>query len=87
MIQGSEQCDGGAAVPVLAAEAERAWVRNTLIRLTVVATSCRLRDAVRGWQLPNITAGVAVHSLRAARPAIGFAEKENSYEDPRSTPC
>ena len=29
----------------------------------------RLRDAVRGWALPNVDAGVAVHSLRAARPA------------------
>ncbi len=29
----------------------------------------RLRDAVRGWQLPGVAAGVAVHSLRAAAPA------------------
>jgi formimidoylglutamate deiminase len=29
----------------------------------------RLRDAVRGWALPQVSAGVAVHSLRAARPA------------------
>ena len=28
----------------------------------------RLRDAVRGWALPQVRAGVAVHSLRAARP-------------------
>jgi formimidoylglutamate deiminase len=27
----------------------------------------RLRDAVRGWALPHVDAGVAVHSLRAAR--------------------
>lgn len=35
---------------------------------TDVARVLRLRDAVRGWGLPNVTAGVAVHSLRAARP-------------------
>jgi formimidoylglutamate deiminase len=28
----------------------------------------RLRDAIRGWALPQVAAGVAVHSLRAARP-------------------
>jgi formimidoylglutamate deiminase len=35
---------------------------------TDVARVLRLRDTVRGWGLPTITAGVAVHSLRAARP-------------------
>ena len=35
---------------------------------TDVARVLRLRDTVRSWQLPNITAGVAVHSLRAAGP-------------------
>ena len=29
----------------------------------------RLRDQIRGWQLPLVQAGVAVHSLRAAKPA------------------
>ncbi len=36
---------------------------------TDVARVLRLRDAVRSWALPNVGAGVAVHSLRAARPA------------------
>ena len=27
-----------------------------------------MRDAIRAWRLPQVTAGVAVHSLRAARP-------------------
>ncbi|WP_291158345.1 formimidoylglutamate deiminase [Gemmatimonas sp. UBA7669] len=27
-----------------------------------------LRDVVRGWRLPQVTAGVAIHSLRAATP-------------------
>jgi formimidoylglutamate deiminase len=33
-----------------------------------VARVLRLRDAVRGWGLPGVWAGVAVHSLRAAAP-------------------
>ena len=36
---------------------------------TSAARLLRLRDAVRGWQLPGVAAGVAVHSLRAAAPA------------------
>ncbi len=31
-----------------------------------VARVLRLRDAVRSWNLPNVHAGVAIHSLRAA---------------------
>ena len=27
-----------------------------------------MRDTIRAWRLPHVTAGVAVHSLRAARP-------------------
>ncbi len=34
---------------------------------TDVDAVLRLRDAVRGWALPQVGAGVAVHSLRAAR--------------------
>jgi formimidoylglutamate deiminase len=29
----------------------------------------RLRDTVRGWHLPQVDAGVAIHSLRAAEPS------------------
>ena len=36
---------------------------------TDVARVLRLRDTVRSWQLPQVDAGVAVHSLRAAAPA------------------
>ncbi len=36
---------------------------------TDVQRVLRLRDAVRGWRLPGVGAGVAVHSLRAAAPA------------------
>jgi formimidoylglutamate deiminase len=35
---------------------------------TDVATVLAQRDAIRAWGLPQVTAGVAVHSLRAARP-------------------
>ena len=33
-----------------------------------VARVLRLRDAIRSWQLPAVSAGVAIHSLRAAAP-------------------
>jgi formimidoylglutamate deiminase len=36
---------------------------------TDVARVLRLRDTVRSWNLPNVDAGVAIHSLRAAAPA------------------
>ncbi len=35
---------------------------------TNVESVLSLRDAIRAWHLPQVTAGVAVHSLRAARP-------------------
>jgi formimidoylglutamate deiminase len=35
---------------------------------TDVQTVLTMRDAIRAWRLPQIDAGVAVHSLRAARP-------------------
>ncbi|MBA4177479.1 MAG: formimidoylglutamate deiminase [Leptothrix sp. (in: Bacteria)] len=35
---------------------------------TTVDSVLKLRDAVRAWHLPHVDAGVAVHSLRAARP-------------------
>ncbi len=36
---------------------------------TDAARVLRLRDRVRGWKLPHVDAGVAIHSLRAATPA------------------
>ena len=33
-----------------------------------VARVLRLRDTIRGWRLPAVSAGVAIHSLRAAHP-------------------
>ena len=35
---------------------------------TDVQTVLAMRDAIRAWRLPQVTAGVAVHSLRAVRP-------------------
>ncbi len=35
---------------------------------TNVDSVLKMRDAIRGWQLPQVAAGVAMHSLRAARP-------------------
>lgn len=35
---------------------------------TNVQSVLSLRDAIRAWRLPDVSAGVAVHSLRAARP-------------------
>ena len=42
----------------------------------------RLRDTVRGWALPQVGAGVAVHSLRAARPASVHALARALHGDP-----
>ncbi len=36
---------------------------------TTVDSVLKLRDGIRAWRLPHVDAGVAVHSLRAARPA------------------
>ena len=36
---------------------------------TTVDSVLAMRDAIRAWGLPRVTAGVAVHSLRAASPA------------------
>ena len=53
---------------------ERAGFQQPLLREdqrrfgTDVARVLRLRDTVRRWNLPNVSAGVAVHSLRAAAP-------------------
>lgn len=35
---------------------------------TTVQSVLSMRDTIRAWRLPQVTAGVAVHSLRAARP-------------------
>jgi formimidoylglutamate deiminase len=42
----------------------------------------RLRDAVRAWALPQVGAGVAVHSLRAARPESIHALADALRGDP-----
>ena len=51
---------------------ERAGFKQPQLRFdqrrfaTDVARVLRLRDAIRSWNLPHVSAGVAIHSLRAA---------------------
>ena len=49
---------------------------------TDVARVLRLRDAVRGWRLPHVSAGVAVHSLRAAAAESIHELARCCYGDP-----
>ncbi len=64
----------GMGLTILPVLYERAGFAQATLRedqrrfATDVARVLRLRDTVRSWRLPNISAGVAVHSLRAARP-------------------
>jgi formimidoylglutamate deiminase len=51
----------GFSQPVLRAD-QRRFAAN-------VSRVLRLRDTIRGWQLPRVDAGVAIHSLRAAAAA------------------
>jgi formimidoylglutamate deiminase len=66
--------DTGMGLTILPVLYERAGFAQPTLRAdqrrfaTDVERVLRLRDAVRGWALPHIDAGVAIHSLRAARP-------------------
>lgn len=66
--------DVGMGLTLLPVLYERAGFAKPTLRedqrrfATDVGRVLRLRDAVRGWRLPHVEAGVAVHSLRAARP-------------------
>jgi formimidoylglutamate deiminase len=66
--------EAGIGLTVLPVLYERAGFAHDTLRddqrrfATTVERVLRLRDAVRGWALPIVDAGVAVHSLRAARP-------------------
>lgn len=66
--------DVGMGLTLLPVLYERAGFARPTLRedqrrfATSVERVLRLRDAVRGWRLPEVDAGVAVHSLRAARP-------------------
>ncbi len=67
--------DTGMGLTLLPVLYERAGFAQPQLRAdqrrfaTNVARVLRLRDTVRGWRLPGVAAGVAVHSLRAAAPA------------------
>ncbi len=64
----------GIGLTILPVLYERAGFSQPLLRddqrrfATDVARVQTLRETVRGWKLPNIDAGVAIHSLRAATP-------------------
>ncbi len=67
--------DTGMGLTLLPVLYERAGFAQPQLRAdqrrfaTDVQRVLRLRDAVRGWRLPGVAAGVAIHSLRAAAPA------------------
>ncbi len=67
--------DTGMGLTILPVLYERAGFAQPALRddqrrfATDVRRVLQLRDSVRGWKLPNVDAGVAIHSLRAASPA------------------
>ena len=67
--------DTGMGLTLLPVLYERAGFQQPLLRADQrrfaadVQRVLRLRDAVRGWKLAGVEAGVAMHSLRAAAPA------------------
>jgi formimidoylglutamate deiminase len=66
--------DAGIGLTLLPVLYERAGFTQPALRddqrrfATSVDSVLKMRDTIRGWRLPQIDAGVAVHSLRAARP-------------------
>lgn len=47
-----------------------------------VASVLAIRDAVRNWKMPRVSAGVAIHSLRAASPEAIHQLVESCADDP-----
>jgi formimidoylglutamate deiminase len=66
--------DVGIGLTLLPVLYERAGFTQPVLRddqrrfATSVDSVLKMRDTIRGWRLPHVSAGVAVHSLRAARP-------------------
>ena len=66
--------DTGMGLTILPVLYQRAGFMQPALRAdqrrfeTDVARVMQLRDTVRGWALPHVDAGVAIHSLRAATP-------------------
>jgi len=66
--------DTGMGLTLLPVLYERAGFTQPALRkdqrrfATTVDSVLAMREAVRGWRLPQVSVGVAVHSLRAARP-------------------
>jgi formimidoylglutamate deiminase len=66
--------DTGMGLTILPVLYERAGFAQPVLRAdqrrfaTDVSRVLQLRDTIRAWKLPNVDAGVAIHSLRAATP-------------------
>ena len=66
--------DTGIGLTLLPVLYERAGFAQPALRedqrrfATTIDGVLAMRESVRGWRLPNVDAGVAIHSLRAARP-------------------
>jgi len=80
--------DAGIGLTLLPALYERAGFDQPQLRADQrrfaagVEQVCAWRDAVRAWGLPNVGAGVAVHSLRAAAPTSIARLCERLGQDP-----
>lgn len=80
--------DTGIGLTLLPVLYERAGFAQPALRndqrrfATTVDSVLAMRDEVRGWRLPNVDAGVAIHSLRAARPESLRALCEALQGDP-----
>ena len=67
--------DTGMGLTILPVLYERAGFAQPDLRVdqrrfaTDVSRVLHLRETIRSWKLPNVDAGVAIHSLRAASPA------------------
>jgi len=80
--------EAGIGLTLLPVLYERAGFAETRLRddqrrfATTVDDVLELRDGVRRLALPNVSAGVAMHSLRAAAPASMLALAEACADDP-----
>ncbi len=75
--------DAGMGLTILPVLYERAGFAQPVLRAdqhrfaTDAARVLRLRDTIRAWNLPNVDAGVAIHSLPQPAQASCFAQARN----------
>lgn len=80
--------DVGMTLTLLPVLYQRAGFTSPVLRedqrrfATSVDEVLMLRDVVRGWRLPHVTAGVAIHSLRAATPDAMAQLASSVRQDP-----